>query len=74
MPIDPCLIYPDTVFLPDTLIYPSGLCYVPYVPPPVDYGPGGGGHGALMNNEFFERYEVAGKWRGVKRVKVSTRG
>lgn len=71
MTIDPCLIYPDTVFDPSTLLYPSGLCYEA---PVIDYGTGGGGHGALMSGAFFERYEVAGKWRGVKRVKIPTRG
>lgn len=67
---DPCLIYPDTIVLPDTIVYPWGICATP----PLNYGPGGGGHGALMSREHFERYEVAGKWRGVKRVKISTRG
>lgn len=35
--------------------------------------PGGGGFGALMSDAHFERYEVAGKWQRVKRVKIPTR-
>lgn len=35
--------------------------------------PGGGGYGAVMSDAFFKRYEpryeVAGKWKHMKRVK-----
>ena len=63
-------LFPSTLLAPSTTLVPDGLeCRVT-----VTYGPGGGGHGAVMSNAFFERYEVAGKWRGVKRVKISTRG
>lgn len=40
--------------------------YIPATPPGI---PGGGGLGALMGRSHFERYQVAGNWRGVKRVK-----
>lgn len=48
-----CLLFPDSpTLLPDSpMLYPDGWdCS------DIDYGPGGGGHGAVMSDAFFQRY------------------
>lgn len=48
----------------------SGVMHTQYLPPTPPPFPGGGGFGALMSDAHFQRYQVDGKWRGVKRVRA----
>jgi hypothetical protein len=48
----------------------GGVMNTQYIPPAGPIPPGGGGFGALMDEGFFQRYQVAEKWRHMKRVKL----
>lgn len=65
---DPCLIYPDTILYPWTIVYPGGFC-----PPTPDYGPGGGGFGAVMSDAHFQRYKPSYQSRLRKQAPPSKR-
>ncbi len=44
---------PDLMIGPGDMLIPIGF----QCPIVIDYGPGGGGHGACMSDDFFRRYE-----------------